>query len=201
MLASFGSYAIFFWPFNCSDFGPKAPAGAHRDNLLELLLRGCAGSQFFESFEKWASGVRNLLLAQDDYYSKQLQKEGSRKLLVTTTRPYHSVFLASTFGFTRILEVLFKDAGFDPGLKNEQEDSGISLGATFGHLSVVEAFLDRGIDIDFKGESLRAPLNMAVVYKHTELAKLLIAKGADVNFRAASIPGVKAYSPLHKGCS
>jgi ankyrin repeat protein len=198
LLAGFGSYAIFFWPFHCSDFGPKGPAGAHRDNLLELLLRGCVGSQFFESFEKWASGVRNLLLAQDDYYSKQLQKEGSRKLLASTIGPYHPVFLASTFGFIWILEVLFEDAGFDPGLKNEQEDSGISLGATFGHLSVVEAFLDRGIDVDFKGESLRTPLNRAVVYKHTELAKFLIAKGADVTFRAASTPGVKAYSPLHE---
>jgi ankyrin repeat protein len=100
--------------------------------------------------------------------------------------------LASTFGFIWILEVLFEDAGFDLGLKNEQEDSGISLGATFGHLSVAEAFLDRGIDVDFKGESLRIPLNRAVVYKYTELAKFLIAKGADVNFPAASTPGVKS---------
>jgi ankyrin repeat protein len=186
-LEGFQTYATLYWPSHCSNLGPGGPTSELSDSLMKFVFQGSDAS---EKFMIWAKRAQVLTSA--------IERTGALENLWRVTRaPYHPLFLASGFGLTWMLHHLFLQPGFDASQRNDfgdaGGDTGLCLGARFGHSSVVELFLIHGVDVSRCGRYGQSPLHQAINKRHSKIAELLILKGADLGYGCH-----KGLTPLHQ---
>lgn len=101
---------------------------------------------------------------------------------------------ASQNGNHEVVELLLNTKGVEVDLKNNNEDSALTLAAFKGHDSVVKLLLEKGANVNSVNKNGNSALILAVQNGRGEVANSLIDKGADVNFRQVldSGPGLTA---------
>ncbi|XP_071945850.1 uncharacterized protein [Antedon mediterranea] len=65
--------------------------------------------------------------------------------------------------------------------KNEDSDTALILGASFGNVSICQSLIDAGANVTLQDKNGGSPLHYAAAHSHRSVCDILIKAGADVN--------------------
>ena len=97
-------------------------------------------------------------------------------------RPEDQMMLdAAKSGKKREVEKHLLNSGANINSRDNRGNTGLHLGAQFGHLTIVKTFLDRGVNINTKGFDKNTALIQASFSGETAVVKLLLERGPKID--------------------
>lgn len=169
---AFYHYGALYWADHCSAVltEEEKEDGSFNRSIEELVFDNGEISLLFLN---WLEEIRECEEALPRHHKL-------KKYLNAVNSPTNTpLFLASSYGFAKILRRLDGRSVCDWSQKNDLDQSGLYLACANGRESCVRFFIDCGADIHSSGGKHGSPLQAACFNGHSHIVQLLLDSGAD----------------------
>ena len=162
--ATFGAYAIKYWPTHCQQLE------------VNQSLAKKANSFLFHSncFARWTMDAKSS--------SSYAIPSWDHRIVSSISSPPTPLFLACNFGWHSVIHALMSSPGIDWNQVTEDHETSLAIVARENHLKVAKLLVAAGVNINAKSKTETA-LHLAVSTGYLEIVRLLLAAGADCEIR------------------